>query len=178
LLLHQRNSTLHRDSDNCSTRVARWFIIKPKITIWAKLGGPGNGKCCYVLWPFVIFFCHLVMAVWYSFWSFGTFSRFDMFGPRRIWQPCVQPTVSQPFIFFLTSKVVPMNAGGHARHEVWHCTLCAYIRCKEELIVLNWLKVGCAYTNKDILLWTKDWSSSELRLCLSSFEKKYRNHYV
>jgi hypothetical protein len=27
------------------------------------------------------------MAVWYSLWSFGIFSRFGMFGPRKIWQP-------------------------------------------------------------------------------------------
>jgi hypothetical protein len=27
------------------------------------------------------------MAVWYTFWSFGTFPHFGMFGPRKIWQP-------------------------------------------------------------------------------------------
>jgi sorbitol-specific phosphotransferase system component IIC len=27
------------------TRVARWFIFKPKITIWVSFGGPWNGKC-------------------------------------------------------------------------------------------------------------------------------------
>jgi hypothetical protein len=28
------------------------------------------------------------MLICYSFWSFGIFSRFGMFGPRKIWQPC------------------------------------------------------------------------------------------
>jgi hypothetical protein len=27
------------------------------------------------------------MPVWYSLWSFGIFSHFGIFGPRKIWQP-------------------------------------------------------------------------------------------
>jgi hypothetical protein len=27
------------------SRVARWFIFKPKIAIWVNFGGPWNGKC-------------------------------------------------------------------------------------------------------------------------------------
>jgi hypothetical protein len=34
------------------TRVARWFILRPKIPIWVHFGGPCNGKCWYNLWPF------------------------------------------------------------------------------------------------------------------------------
>jgi hypothetical protein len=37
------------------------------------------------------------MAIWYKLWQFGIvfghlvyFSHFGMFGPRTIWQPCVQ----------------------------------------------------------------------------------------
>jgi hypothetical protein len=41
-------------------RVARCYIFKPKIPIWVKFGGSWNGKCCYILWPFGIFFHHLV----------------------------------------------------------------------------------------------------------------------
>jgi hypothetical protein len=26
-------------------RVARWFIFKPKIPVWVKVGRPWNGKC-------------------------------------------------------------------------------------------------------------------------------------
>jgi hypothetical protein len=31
------------------TRVARWFVFKPKIPIWVKFGGPWNGKGWYIL---------------------------------------------------------------------------------------------------------------------------------
>jgi hypothetical protein len=41
-------------------RVARWFVFKPKIPIWVKFRGPWRGKCCHILRPFGIFFCHLV----------------------------------------------------------------------------------------------------------------------
>jgi hypothetical protein len=47
---------------------------------------------------FGIFCDHLeyFMAIWYNLWPFGIicghllyFSQFGMFGPRKIWQPCV-----------------------------------------------------------------------------------------
>jgi hypothetical protein len=31
------------------SRVARWFIFKPKIPIWVYFGGPWYGKCWYFL---------------------------------------------------------------------------------------------------------------------------------
>jgi hypothetical protein len=31
------------------TRVARWFVFKPKIPIWVNFGGPYNEKCLYIL---------------------------------------------------------------------------------------------------------------------------------
>jgi hypothetical protein len=59
-------------------RVARWSVFKPKIRIWANFGGPWNGKCWYILWPFGIFYGLLVlfMSVWYSLWSFVIFFPF------------------------------------------------------------------------------------------------------
>jgi hypothetical protein len=59
------------------TRFARWFCFKPKIPNSGKFGGPWNGKCNYILWPFGILHSHLVLLVyfWYSSWS------------RQIWQP-------------------------------------------------------------------------------------------
>jgi hypothetical protein len=33
------------------------------------------------------------MAVWYSLWSFGIF--FGMFGPRKIWQTCLESLASR-----------------------------------------------------------------------------------
>jgi hypothetical protein len=43
------------------------FIFEPKIPIWVDFGGPWNGKCWYILWPFGIFYCHLL----YNLWPFG-----------------------------------------------------------------------------------------------------------
>jgi hypothetical protein len=31
------------------SRVARWFVFKPKIPILVKFGGPWNKKCSYIL---------------------------------------------------------------------------------------------------------------------------------
>jgi hypothetical protein len=49
------------------SRVARWFVFKPKIPIWVNFGGHWNGKCCYsltiiwnILWPFAIMYGSLV----------------------------------------------------------------------------------------------------------------------
>jgi hypothetical protein len=61
-----------------------------KIPIWVNFGGSFNGKCWY-------FYDHLeyFTAIWYILWQFVIvcgnlvyFSRFGMFGPRKIWQPC------------------------------------------------------------------------------------------
>jgi hypothetical protein len=32
-----------------STRVAGWFVFKPKIQIWVNFGGSCYGKCWYIL---------------------------------------------------------------------------------------------------------------------------------
>jgi hypothetical protein len=73
-----------------------WFVFDPKIPIWVNFGGPWNGKCCYILLSFGIFYDHLeyfmdiwqnvCMAVWYSLWSFGIgiFPHIAMFAPRKI----------------------------------------------------------------------------------------------
>jgi hypothetical protein len=84
------------------SRVARWFVFKPEISIWVNFGGPWNRKCGYILWPFGIFYGHLeyFMAIWYNLLPFGIvcgylvyFSRFGAFGPRKIWQPCSDPGI-------------------------------------------------------------------------------------
>jgi hypothetical protein len=48
-------------------RVARWFVLKPKIPIWVNIGGPKIGKCLNIFWPFGIFYKHLgfFMTIWY-----------------------------------------------------------------------------------------------------------------
>jgi hypothetical protein len=73
------------------TRVARWFVFKPKIPILVKFGGPWNRKCSYI-------YDHLkyFTAIWYNLlplgilcWHLVYFFRFGMFGLRKIWQPCI-----------------------------------------------------------------------------------------
>jgi hypothetical protein len=32
------------------SRVAGWFVFKPKIQIWGNFGGSCNGRCWYILW--------------------------------------------------------------------------------------------------------------------------------
>jgi hypothetical protein len=48
------------------TRVARWYVFKPKIQLWVNSGGPRNEKGWYIIWPFGIYYGHLVyvMAIW------------------------------------------------------------------------------------------------------------------
>jgi hypothetical protein len=41
-------------------RVARWFVVKPKIQIWVNFEGSCYGRCWYILWPFGIFYGHFV----------------------------------------------------------------------------------------------------------------------
>jgi hypothetical protein len=54
------------------TRLARWFIFLPKITIWVNFGWSYIGRCWYILVylrPFRIFVAILVyfMVIWYIF---------------------------------------------------------------------------------------------------------------
>jgi hypothetical protein len=63
---------------------ARWYIFIPDIPIWVYFGGPWNGKCWYVLWPFWNYYGHWVdfVGVWFIF------STFWYIVSRQIWQPC------------------------------------------------------------------------------------------
>jgi hypothetical protein len=88
------------------TRDARWFVFKPKIQNWVNFGGPFNGKCRYILWPFGIFYDHLeyFMAIWYNLWPFGIvcghllyFSQLGMLRKREIWQTCFWLLSHSPF---------------------------------------------------------------------------------
>jgi hypothetical protein len=47
----------------------------------------------YILWPFGIFYCHLVyfVAIWYILLSFGIYFSYWYVAPRKIWQSCLQP---------------------------------------------------------------------------------------
>jgi hypothetical protein len=55
-------------------RVARWFVLKPKIPIWANFGG-GVG-----MENVVIFYNHLeyFMAIWHNVWQIGIHSLWSL----------------------------------------------------------------------------------------------------
>jgi hypothetical protein len=69
----------------CS-RVARWFIFKPKFPIGLNFGGP---LLVYfmtiwkILCPFGIIYGRLIVCG-----PLVYFPQFGMFGQRKIWQPC------------------------------------------------------------------------------------------
>jgi hypothetical protein len=50
------------------TRVARWFVFKPKIQSWVNFGGSCNGRCWYILCTLGPFYGLLLyfMDIWYS----------------------------------------------------------------------------------------------------------------
>jgi hypothetical protein len=76
------------------TRVARWFVFKPKIQIWVNFGGPCNERCWLILWPFDLFYCHFVylMVISYILWIFGyIFPILLYIVPGKIWQLCPPP---------------------------------------------------------------------------------------
>jgi hypothetical protein len=61
-----------------------------------------------------IFYDHLeyFMAIWYNLWLFGIvcgnllyFSRFGMFGPRKIWQPCSELDLASSPSYVMVTQV-------------------------------------------------------------------------
>jgi hypothetical protein len=68
-----------------NTRVARWHIFKPKISIWEILEG-------LAMEDVATFYGHLVYftAIWYSLWPFDIFSPFWYFVPRKSGNPAQQ----------------------------------------------------------------------------------------
>jgi hypothetical protein len=57
------------ETGNKKIRFARWHTFKPKIQIWENFGGTCNGRFWYILWPFGLFYGHLVyfVADWYTY---------------------------------------------------------------------------------------------------------------
>jgi hypothetical protein len=73
----------------CSPGLPDGLFSCQKIPIWVNFGGSLNGKCWYI-------YDHLeyFTAIWYILLPCGIicvhlvyYSRFGMFGPRKIWQP-------------------------------------------------------------------------------------------
>jgi hypothetical protein len=73
------------------SRVARWYIFKPKIPIWVKFGGCCDVIFWYILWPFGLCLCygHLVyfVAIWYFNGHLVHFSRFGMLHQEKSGNP-------------------------------------------------------------------------------------------
>jgi hypothetical protein len=63
---------------NGVSRVARWFVFKPKIPIWVNFGGRWYGRCWCIIWPFGLFYGHLTYftAFGYILRYFGIFYPF------------------------------------------------------------------------------------------------------
>jgi hypothetical protein len=106
------------------SRVARWFIFKPKSPIWAKFKGPQIGKCLFyghldyitdigdILWPFGTFCIHLV-----RFSGVGIMNR-EKSGNPDVVPICnlVQFMVLLSSIFFLKLfSFIPVWMGGRRK---------------------------------------------------------------
>jgi hypothetical protein len=57
------------------SRVARWYLFKPKVQIWVNLGGSCNWRWWYILRPFGLYYGHLayITAIWPILRPFGLF---------------------------------------------------------------------------------------------------------
>jgi hypothetical protein len=68
---------------NKRSRVARWFVFKPKIPIWVNFGGACYGKS--ILRPSEIFYGHLVyfVVIWYIFPRFGILDQEKSGNPEK-----------------------------------------------------------------------------------------------
>jgi hypothetical protein len=68
-----RELSKNRTSVATESRVARLYILKPKIPIWVNIGGSCSGTRWYMLWSFGQFSGYLVyfVAIWYIFPRFG-----------------------------------------------------------------------------------------------------------
>jgi hypothetical protein len=68
--LEKTSEQLDADSPMMPYRVARWFVFKPNVQIWANIGEFCNGRCWYILRTFGPFYGLLLyfMEIWYSSW--------------------------------------------------------------------------------------------------------------
>jgi hypothetical protein len=87
------DDVLHTFQTLLRSKVARWFIFKPKIPFWVKFWGSCNGICWYILCSFNIFYCHLVYfydhLVYFVVVSYKYFTpSCILYLPRKIWQTC------------------------------------------------------------------------------------------
>jgi hypothetical protein len=66
-----------------------WLFTAGRVN-WVNLGGSCNGRCLYILWPFGLFYGHLVFGIW----SFGIFSLVLVCCTKKNLATPFAPTVS------------------------------------------------------------------------------------
>jgi hypothetical protein len=71
------------------SRVARWYILKPKIPFWVIFGRSCNVRYLYILWTFDIFYAQLVniIALCLFCGHLVYFSRFGMLYQEKYGNP-------------------------------------------------------------------------------------------
>jgi hypothetical protein len=69
ICIFSQKSWREKNNIQVRSRVARRYNFEPKIPIWVNFERPWNGRVCYDLWLFGIYYGHLVHFV-----KFGTFS--------------------------------------------------------------------------------------------------------
>jgi hypothetical protein len=71
------------------SRVASWFVFKPKIQIWVNFGGPCTGRCRHILWTLGPFYNLLLY-----FWTFGIVRGNLVFFPVLVF--CTKENLATP----------------------------------------------------------------------------------
>jgi hypothetical protein len=72
-----------------TTRVARWFVFKPKIQIWVNFGESCNGSCWYILWTLGPFYglCYILCTFGIVHGTLVYFSRFGILYEEKSGNP-------------------------------------------------------------------------------------------
>jgi hypothetical protein len=90
------------------SRVARWFVFKPKIPIWVNFGRSCYIKSWYIFWPFCLFYGRwkYSMSIWCILWLFGIFSPFLVFCTKKnlVTLASTRLSLSCVWIFWFSKK--------------------------------------------------------------------------
>jgi hypothetical protein len=101
------------------TRVARWFVFKPKIQILVKFGGPLNRKCCYICYIcYILFLLEYCTAIWYNLQPFGRVCGHLLCIFFRFWYVCTEQKSGNP----------GLNFWKLAEPGFFHCLACPICR--------------------------------------------------
>jgi hypothetical protein len=119
------------------SRVARRYIFIPKIQIWEYFGDTWNGKYWYILWPFVICYCHVVGR--YILFPFCNFVLIWYISPRFLVY-CTKKNLANLFPSRKAQwQVITLNLGIHLRGEV----------VSHNFVIKKMLHSGTALPNPD-----------------------------